>query len=999
MTSTWPRFTPCCALTLLLGLWCVTPGRSRASVPADFSETVLTSSLQTPTCMAMAPDGRIFIGQQGGAIRVVKNGALLPTAFTTLSVMTPGEQGLLGLAFDPAFTTNGHVYACYTTPSSFNRITRFTANGDVALVGSAVNLFDLDQNLSDFHVGGAIRFGADSMLYIAMGENASSNEAQNLTSLRGKISRIRRDGTIPTDNPFYAQTTGKNRAIWARGFRNPFTFAVQPGTGRMFVNDVGQDAFEEINDLAPGSNYGWPSVEGPGGAPTYVPPLHAYNHSNGCAIVGGAFFDPDTTRWPPQWRGRYFFSDLCAEEIRWINPASPATSQVLGITLAINPVGVALGVDGNLYYIARGDGSNTGVLVKIAYTASFAPSIGLHPQSVSIATGDSAEFTVTANGTPPLAYQWLRGNAPIGAANTPRYVLRDAVKADSGATFRCIVSNATGADTSDAAILSVIGSQSPLASIVTPPEGARFRGGTTLEFSGTASDPEDGTLPPAAYTWWIDLHHDQHLHPGLPETSGLASGSYGIAARNHIENNIWLRVNLRVVDSQGLTTTVYRDVLPDTTVLTLQTDPPGIPLVLDGGLIPTPLAFTSTIGVLRSFGAPGVQTANGKVWLFAGWSDATADTHDVATPATPTAYVARYVSSPEDTILALDWSGDYTHTGDALLREFNTPAELQVQLEGGATGARWSIPFSDVLPLMTAAADTLGVNGRFYGGLLMESYFGFFAYHEAEVWDRGALDALHSGGPTGTIGWDLRYWKKEDFRVGAHAPRVAFGPSSTLELLDYSGSFATPSLNSGQLRFVVRDGTQFWVSEDFAGPAASATADFVMTNPDARRWALYSPSPPKNFKFDLPAAAFVPHVFEDVTAIGYLHSNDNLTKPPGSARCGVTVSAVRARVRLSAATAVEPGIELPARDELELAVAPNPLGSRAAFGFALSKASRIRLNVFDVSGRLVARVIDEPRSAGLQRVNWDASRVGAGVYVAVLECDGRRAARRFAVVR
>jgi glucose/arabinose dehydrogenase len=191
--------------------------------------------------MALAPDGRIFVCEQRGTLRVIKNGVLLPTPFLTVTVDSAGERGLLGIAFDPNFVSNQLVYVYYTTPTpAHNRVSRFIASGDVAIAGSETILMEMP-NLSTAtnHNAGAIHFGPDGNLYVALGDNANGNNAQSLSTRLGKLLRITSTGAIPTDNPFFNQTTGDNRSIWALGLRNPFTFAFQPGTGRMFINDVG----------------------------------------------------------------------------------------------------------------------------------------------------------------------------------------------------------------------------------------------------------------------------------------------------------------------------------------------------------------------------------------------------------------------------------------------------------------------------------------------------------------------------------------------------------------------------------------------------------------------------------------------------------------------------------------------------------------------------------------------------------------------------------------
>ncbi|HEY7270852.1 MAG TPA: PQQ-dependent sugar dehydrogenase, partial [Dehalococcoidia bacterium] len=175
------------------------------TVPAGFADSTVASGLTNPTAMTFAPDGRIFVAQQGGQLRVIKNGTLLATPFVSLTVDSTNERGLLGVAFDPNFGANHYVYVYYTatTPAAHNRVSRFVADGDVAQAGSETVLLDLD-NLSSAtnHNGGAIHFGPDGKLYIGVGENANGANAQTLANLLGKMLRINADGSIPESNPF-----------------------------------------------------------------------------------------------------------------------------------------------------------------------------------------------------------------------------------------------------------------------------------------------------------------------------------------------------------------------------------------------------------------------------------------------------------------------------------------------------------------------------------------------------------------------------------------------------------------------------------------------------------------------------------------------------------------------------------------------------------------------------------------------------------------------------
>ncbi len=424
-----------------------------ATLPSGFVETQI-SGLSGPTAMEFAPDGRLFVCLQGGNLRVIKNGVLLPTPFLTLTVDSAGERGLLGVTFDPNFATNNFVYIYYTVPGSpaHNRVSRFSANGDVAVAGSQTNLLELD-NLSGAgnHNGGAIHFGPDGKLYIAVGENANGSNSQTLANLLGKVLRINADGTIPTDNPFF-NTAGARKEIWALGLRNPFTFAFQPGTARMFINDVGESTWEEINDGIAGSNYGWPITEGPTTDPRFRAPLFAYGHGSGgtfgCAITGGTFYNPATLQFPSIYVGKYFFADLCNGWIRVLDPSNnTAADFASGIS---SPVDLKVAADGSLYYLAIGSSS----VFKVQYSTSI-PVITAHPTNQTVMQGQPATFNVSASGAAPLNYQWQRNMVNISGATSPSYTISSAALADDGAKFRCVVSNGSGTATSNEAMLTV----------------------------------------------------------------------------------------------------------------------------------------------------------------------------------------------------------------------------------------------------------------------------------------------------------------------------------------------------------------------------------------------------------------------------------------------------------------------------------------------------------------------------------------------------------------
>ena len=345
-----------------------------ATLPAGFIDIVVASGFTNVSSMAIAPDGRIFVCQQNGHVRVVKNGAVLPASFVSLGVNTANERGLVGIAIDPGFETNHFIYLHYTTNSGASvvqRVSRFTANGDVVAAGSELMLIETDPFTDDQEVGGGLGFGQDGLLYIGIGQCGLQGSVQTANNLFGKILRIQRDGTIPSDNPFFAQNTGKNRAVWALGLRNPFVIAFQPGTGRMFINDIGTfmaAAREEINEGIAGANFGWPTCEGGCGTAGLRNPVYAYPHTNNLnAITGGSFYNPAAVLYPTQYVDKYFFGDLGTSTIQVFDPAttnaSPFASRLVGRLVSLQ-----VGTDGALYYLVQsvtGPGNGGGMVGKI----------------------------------------------------------------------------------------------------------------------------------------------------------------------------------------------------------------------------------------------------------------------------------------------------------------------------------------------------------------------------------------------------------------------------------------------------------------------------------------------------------------------------------------------------------------------------------------------------------------------------------------------------------
>ena len=667
-------------LALMLITLCLLAQVTRAQTfPANFAGLQLATGLD-PVGMDIAPDGRIFLTEKSGKIRLVKNGALLTTPFATIpNVDNYNERGLQGIVLDPDFSTNRFVYVYYTYKApggsvSNNRVSRFTANGDVALSGSERVLLDIDPlSSAGNHNGGSLAF-KDGKLLITVGENANGANAQSMTTLKGKVLRLNPDGSIPTDNPYYGSATGNNRAIWALGLRNPFHIAVQPGTGTIFINDVGQSTYEEINQGLAGKNYGWPGIEGVKTSQTppanYQDPVYAYDHGAGCSITAGEFYNPTTAQFPASFAGKYFFADYCGG---WIKTLDPTTKAVATFATGLNrPLAIRTGTDGSLYFIARGGigggsdadntSSNGGVLWKVSYTGNGVPVVAVPPTSKTASVGESVTFSVSASGTPAPTYQWQRNGVAIGGATGASYVLPSVALSDNGAVFKVVVSNTAGSVTSREATLTVLTNQKPTATITTPTAGKTYTAGDVIQFSGTGTDPEDGNLPASALTWRVDFYHydtPAHVHPVLASTSGINSGSFTIPISGETSPNVLYRIYLTVTDTKGATATSTVDVNPIRSVVTLVTQPAGLAVKFDGTLVTTPFTFTGVSGITRSLEAVN-QTKNGSSYQFYGWSDGGAATHTLNTPATATTLTATYIRSA-DGVSGLTGGVSYTY--------------------------------------------------------------------------------------------------------------------------------------------------------------------------------------------------------------------------------------------------------------------------------------------------------------------------------------------------
>ena len=453
---------------LSAGLLAATSTAVHAAVPAGYVETAVASSLSQPTAIAFLPDARMVVTEKQGALQLVDGSTT--TTLATLPVCSGSEMGLLGVAVDPDFAANGFLYlyrttasgSCSTSTGRVNQVVRVTMSGDaVSLASLTVLLTGIRTDVGN-HDGGALRIGPDRLLYVGagdsgLGDNAggpgtSSNPyAQDLNSLNGKILRIGLDGSIPADNPFAGQA-GKRGEIYAYGFRNPFRIVFDPLSDRLWVNDVGDLTWEEIDIVGPGDDASWPSCEAnaPAGCaqPGDLAPVFAYPHvgaaSLGSSITGGAFAG---TAFGAH-AGDYFFADYVSGTIFRVALDAARTSFAGApqsiVTIAGGPVDLVTGPDGALFYVSV----NVGQVRRVAavaiptdlddylcYKAGLVPGQSRLPSGMTLGLADdfrTATFgvqravsvcnPVVRDGDPALAPNTYHEGFGIKAvAGTPRF--------------------------------------------------------------------------------------------------------------------------------------------------------------------------------------------------------------------------------------------------------------------------------------------------------------------------------------------------------------------------------------------------------------------------------------------------------------------------------------------------------------------------------------------------------------------------------------------------
>ncbi len=572
-----------------------------------------------------------------------------PSPYLTLpDVDSASERGLTSIAIDPDFETSGSIYVFYShSPSRRFRISRFTHQGNSADLASEQVIWQDNENINDCcHYGGGLQFGPDGKLYLTTGEEFDGPQSQDLTRAGGKIIRINKDGSSPSDNPFADGVGGNLDEIWAYGLRNPYRAHWDLVKQRLYISEVGgnlqETAREDIHLGRAGANYGWPYCEGVCEDDTYDPPIYSYSHSgttpSGGAVTAGTVYRGDL--YPSLYNEVFFFADYAQGFIRYlaVDPQGNVTgdfdfaSRNDGV---IAPVHVILGADGALYYVDYYLGSVSRITYSSGNQAPAIDSIDISPSEGNSPLTVTFTAVATDLEDDPLTYTWHLGNGETVSGASAQYTY------EQNGSYNVYLDVSDGDRSVISSPFSVQVGLKPEITIDSPSDGMLFRAGDTIHFSGSAYD-SDGILVDESFEWNIDFLHNAHTHPVLSGYTA-ASGQLEINTKGHdYHDTTGYRLKLKVTDQDGLSTSRQVSVYPDKVDLTFESIPAGMPIFIDGVQSSAPFVYDSVIDFNHVISVPTTHCIGDVAYEFVSWSNGKGTTYNFLVPDSDTTLQAEF---------------------------------------------------------------------------------------------------------------------------------------------------------------------------------------------------------------------------------------------------------------------------------------------------------------------------------------------------------------------
>ena len=692
-------------LPLVVLLTLLAPVGAEAALPPGFADEKVVD-VPLPTALAFTPDGRMLVTAKPGVLYVGANGnpgGTVEKALTiTPKVCSNYERGLLGVAVDPEFASNGFVYLYYTfkkhgncdrdtSKVPVNRVSRFVMTGSTIAPASEKVLLDNITSRHGNHNAGDLEFGKDGYLYVSIGDSGcdlndtvasdlcgpDNANARRPELLLGKIARITRDGGIPRTNPSTGLRTGSCAAngrtkpgyqcqeTFASGLRNPFRFAFDPNASgtRFLINDVGQYTWEEIDEGRKGADYGWNEREGFCANGTtncsmaatvgrYTSPIHHYPHTSGCSSVTGGAFVPKGV-WPAEYDGNYLFSDYVCGGLYRLLPdgnggfqrpsagrvGTPFVPQGEG-----SPVHLRFGPYGSsqtLYYTSFVGGGQVRRIVPTE-TTNQRPTSRASAEPTQGAAPLDVAFDGSVSSDPDdasLTHAWDFGDgSAAGSGPTPTHTYEQAGQYIATLT----VTDADGAI--DRATIDIdAGNQLPRAVIDAPAPGKRFSVEEQITLVGHAADANGAEIPGAELAWEVLLHHNTHAHPYEERTGNNVAFDAPFPEDLDAATTSYLEIRLTVAVDGRRSRTVSQNLEPNKVALTFASDPTELEVRVNGTAVTGTDAVTSWAGWNLRLEAPTQTDGRGQSFAFDGWSDGeTRATRTLTTPGEDRTYTASF---------------------------------------------------------------------------------------------------------------------------------------------------------------------------------------------------------------------------------------------------------------------------------------------------------------------------------------------------------------------